>query len=93
MLKKMPRPYKAERLGDTRATRLNREGISPLPCVWVSGHGGRVQRTSLVREKTREPSSLAVIDNTDTIHDENSEANCVESLHIRHVKRLAAEGT
>ena len=80
MLKKMPRPYRAKRLGDTHATLLNREGISPFACGLSLGLGTwrAVQRTSLVREEKRAPVSLAMMDNTVTIHDENSEANRVE---------------
>lgn len=41
----------------------------------------------------RESSLLAMMNNTDTIHSRESEAKCAESLHRRHIKRLAAEGT
>ena len=48
----MPRPFKKDTRA-TRATRLNREGISPVAYAWISGHGGRVQRTfSDEREET-----------------------------------------
>ena len=46
MLLKMPRPCKLEPLVSTRK-------VFPH-CICISGHGGRVQRTSLVGEKTRD---------------------------------------